>query len=71
MKPFAVRYRDTESSRPKLSALRFVTAAEAHEYGVRLIGCGAKNVAVVQLDARRRYVSSRSIIDSCQPKGER
>ena len=61
MKRFAVRYRDYESSRSKLSTLRFATAAEAREYAYRLIVCGAKRVAVVELDGRR-YVSSRSVV---------
>jgi hypothetical protein len=63
VKPFAVRYRDTAASRPKLSALRFTTSKDAREYAERLIAGGAVRVAVVQLDGRR-YVSSQSVISA-------
>lgn len=61
MKPFAVRFRDQPSKRPRLSMLRFTTASEAREYAGRLIEQGASSVAVVELDGRR-YVSARSVV---------
>lgn len=69
MKPFAVRFRDDQWARPKLSRLRFATAAEARDYARDLSSVGALNVAVVELDGRR-IVSSRSVCGPAKPPQE-